>query len=353
MTNARIASLDGLRALAITLVIAMHLHSGHTIPALDYLWRCELLGDIGVRIFFVISGFLITTLLSGEFRARGEISLRHFYLRRALRIWPAYYLLLGVLAAAMLMGLQTLSWRDLAGPASFLANYFPTSMVLAHSWSLAVEEQFYLIWPLLIVLAGWRRATFCVIAFCLAAPCLRGFELLAHSPEAFLWSRFEHAGDAIGWGCLYALARERGRLPKLAAEHAAYLAWGALAGLLALSVSSAWPLFWSLAGSVIANGLAVLLIHGALNAEGTLIFRLLNSAPVRKIGALSYSLYLWQQVFIYGNFRLPAPWNLMAIFAAASFSYYAVELNFLRWKERQFASARTSPASAGAQLGAE
>lgn len=101
MSDKRIPSLDSLRAVAIMMVIAQHLSSGHTIAMLDYLWRFQF-GDLGVRIFFVISGFLITSLLRKEFRKNGRIDLSRFYLRRALRIFPAYYTFLAILALSAL-----------------------------------------------------------------------------------------------------------------------------------------------------------------------------------------------------------------------------------------------------------
>lgn len=343
MKGDRIHSLDGLRAFAITLVLLQHLHSSKTIPFLDYLWRFELLGDIGVRVFFVISGFLITTLLHREHARSGKIDLKAFYIRRALRIWPAYYSFLVVVAAGVLLGLQPFGLRDLVGPALFLTNYVGSPIALGHTWSLAVEEQFYLLWPFILVALGWRRAPWLVLAFCIAAPVLRGILSVPDGAVQVLWTRFENTGDAIGWGCLYALASERRKLPRLSTQASAVTAVVAAIALLVMSMFSALPTTWNVAGTVAADLTALILLHSALNAQGTFVHWLLNNRAVRTVGVLSYSLYLWQQVFVYGGFKLGAPANLLAIATAAMLSYYLIERPFLRLKDRLPTSSRESP----------
>ena len=327
----RIHSIDGLRAFAIALVLLQHLYSSKTIPALNYLWRFELLGDIGVRVFFVISGFLITTLLHREHARTGGMDIRAFYLRRALRILPAYYFLLFVVAAGVALDLQPFSLRELLGPAFFLTNYIGSPWALGHTWSLAVEEQFYLLWPILLVTLGWKRAPWIVLLFCVVAPVLRG--LIGGSTQ-ILWSRFEVAGDAIGWGCLYAIVLQRRNLPALSTGRSAIGAAAAAVTLLGMSMFSGWPLFWNIGGTVLANLTVVVLMHCALNAEGTIVFWCLNNRPTRLVGVLSYSLYLWQQVFIYGGFKLDAPENLIAIGIAAVLSFQLIEKPFLKLRGR-------------------
>lgn len=335
MNTFRIPSLDGLRALAIILVILNHLHSGHSFRALDFLWKMELLGNTGVRIFFVLSGFLITSLLRLEYLKRGRNDLSAFYLRRALRIWPAYYFFLLVVLASILIGKQDFKSSELIGPALFISNYVPLStMVLAHTWSLSVEEQFYLIWPFLIKIIGWRAASYVVLIFCIASPILRIFVAFSQEKVQIFWYHFEHAGDAIGWGCLYALARDGCRLPSVSAKNSARIAWAALGALLIISTSGGQPIFWAGIGSVLANVLVVLLLHGALNSDGTRLFNILNSRIATEIGVISFSLYLWQEVFLFGGFKIAAPWNLCVIFIFAYTSYYVIERPFLSLKNK-------------------
>lgn len=331
--NQRFPSLDGLRAAAILLVILQHLSSGHTYRSLDVLWRFEI-GDLGVRIFFVISGFLITSLMRKEFLKSGRVNLRNFYMRRVLRIFPAYYFFLAVLAIAALLGNQALSISDFWPPVLYLANYLPTQRVVAHTWSLAVEEQFYLLWPVLVVLAGWRRAAFVALLFLICAPLLRTWVTLStETPDTF-WGMFQHAGDTIAWGCLYALVREGKKIPRFSPY--TYAVVGGAASLLlgVMATMHAWPLFWNSVGIVITNVVVVVVLHCALEAPQVAQHRLLNLRWVMWIGTLSYSLYLWQQVFIYVGFKLGAPMNVVAIVLSALASHYLIERPFLTLKGR-------------------
>jgi peptidoglycan/LPS O-acetylase OafA/YrhL len=147
----RIDSLDGLRALAVLLVFVGHVDQ-RGLPG----------GYVGVEVFFVISGYLITALLLHEQRRTGAISLRHFYVRRMLRLWPA--LLLFVVVVAPISALDHIGEPAADGTAALLyltdfwANASEHFSLLLHTWSLAVEEQFYLVWPAVLVFAlkrGW------------------------------------------------------------------------------------------------------------------------------------------------------------------------------------------------------
>jgi peptidoglycan/LPS O-acetylase OafA/YrhL len=142
----RIPSLDGLRALSIALVLA-----GHSIPNAQwdwFLWKVFGNGDLGVSIFFVISGFLITSLLLKEHAEAGEISPSSFYLRRAFRILPPFYAFLVVLLALKRFGVLELSLRGWTEAVTFLRDYLSADdWWTIHIWSLSVEEQFYLLWP--------------------------------------------------------------------------------------------------------------------------------------------------------------------------------------------------------------
>ena len=314
-------------------MILQHLYSGHTFRVLDVLWRFQI-GDLGVRIFYVISGFLITSLMRKEFLKFGRINLRDFYIRRVLRIFPAYYFLLAVLAIAALFGVQTLSIQDFLPPIFYLSNYFPTPFVMAHTWSLAVEEQFYLLWPVVVVFLGWRLAAFFAAILCIFAPLLRTWVTLSTDQPDTLWSQFQHAGDPIAWGCLYALAREGKWLPRFSAYM--YAVVGGITSLLLgfMATAHAWPLFWNSIGIVVANLAVVVVLHCALEAPKLAQHRLLNLRWVMWVGTLSYSLYLWQQVFIYGGFRLAAPMNVLAIVLCAVASQYLIERPFLALKDK-------------------
>lgn len=152
----RLPGLDGLRAVAVLLVIFHHLCSQGTFagwPAVaDVLKR----GSFGVQIFFVLSGFLITWLLLGEDARHGQIALGRFYVRRALRILPPALLYLAVMFVLTLAGVFAIGRRDFLYSLFFIRNAYGVGgdPQLAHYWSLAVEEQFYLVWPVVVALAS-------------------------------------------------------------------------------------------------------------------------------------------------------------------------------------------------------
>ncbi|MBV8782143.1 MAG: acyltransferase, partial [Phycisphaerae bacterium] len=146
----RIESLDGLRALAIVLVLAFHMRES---GAFAHAWinAVAAKGQFGVEIFFVLSGFLITMLLLREEQKHGRIDLKMFYIRRGFRILPPAMTYLLVVAVLAIVGVSTAS-GDLATSALFVRNFFSWgSTDTGHFWTLAIEEQFYLLWPLALV----------------------------------------------------------------------------------------------------------------------------------------------------------------------------------------------------------
>ncbi len=192
----RIPSLDGLRAVAISLVIVSHLQGTRGFP--HFSLPVEL-GNLGVRVFFVISGLLITTLMLQEHRKYGSISVARFFIRRTLRIFPAMYFFLLVVAVAAKLGLVFLSPGDMFHAATYTMNYHSGgSWTLGHLWSLAVEEQFYLLWPLAFALFGLRGAMLGAAGVVLFAPVVRTATLLL-SPQDLgdVGTSFEHRLPAL------------------------------------------------------------------------------------------------------------------------------------------------------------
>ena len=148
-TSTKLPSLDGWRAVSIGLVLVQHstMAAGFPPALTPWIKRFDL-GSLGVQFFFVISGFLITWLLLQEQARHGRISLKHFYLRRALRILPVYFFYLFVLGCLTRYEQPGYLW---AANLTFTTNYFWPPEGTAHFWSLGVEEQFYLLWPGLLV----------------------------------------------------------------------------------------------------------------------------------------------------------------------------------------------------------
>ena len=333
----RLASLDGLRAVSIALVCLSHLYASKAIPGLGFLWRFQL-GDLGVRIFFVISGFLITHLLITEQQRTGTVSLKNFFIRRVLRIFPAYYALLAFVAVCAQLGYLQVTAGEWLKAALYVSNYFDRPQALAHSWSLSVEEQFYILWPLLILALRTRRAIALAAAFALLVAAIRAAHSFPIAPETnVFWVRFETAGDAIAIGCVFAALRHR------LWTFAAYRAFTTPAGTLAASVAVAalatshhWPWFWNSIGITLMNVCIVLILDGCMRARGHWHFTLLNSVPVVTLGGLSYSLYLWQQLFLTSVWKVPFPLSLLLAVAAGAASYYLLERPVARLKDTYF-----------------
>src|SRR5258708_2018236 len=180
----RIPSLDGLRALSIFLVLALHsIQRLEVNSPISFLWVGIFNGATGVFIFFVISGYLITSLLLREHEKRGSISLRGFYFRRAMRILPPLYVYVGVLLLLGLAGKLPIFKLDIISALFFFHDYALSLMwSLEHFWSLSIEEQFYLIWPVLLLYClrrpgaeGRSTAGKIAIAILVVSPLIRVF----------------------------------------------------------------------------------------------------------------------------------------------------------------------------------
>ena len=173
-TDRRIPSLDGFRAISILMVCYGHLSGTRNFPVsiVEYGRWCGDVAHLGVLVFFVISGFLITSLLMSEHEMTDAVSLKRFYLRRIVRIFPAFYAFILVMAVATLLGAAQLTGRDFAYALTYTVNFEPNrALQIGHLWSLSVEEQFYLLWPLTLLLLRERRALFvAVAAICATKP---------------------------------------------------------------------------------------------------------------------------------------------------------------------------------------
>lgn len=335
-TEPRIPSLDGLRAISIALVLLAHMAGTRNFPVSEAVGNFWGLGEFGVRVFFVISGFLITGLLMQELSREGRIRLGRFYLRRTLRIFPPYYSLLVALGVASLVGALTLAPHDLSHGATYTSNYYlGRSWFMGHTWSLSVEEQFYLLWPAALLLAGLRRGFFIAAGVVCLAPFIRVAEWeLFRSAGAGIGMRFETVADSIATGCLLAGARTYFHdlpLYRRLLDSAWFIAVPVLAILANLTHDH--PLVFFGAGMSAANLAIALCIDWAVTHHDGRIGRVLNAAPFVFVGWISYSLYLWQQPFLDRASRSPLaafPANIIIAVSLALISYYAVERPALR-----------------------
>ena len=338
MTNARIQrgqrlpSLDGLRAISIACVICAHLASSGSAPILRLLWRFDL-GNLGVRVFFVISGFLITSILLDDEERRGRIGLGRFYLRRFFRIGPAYYVFLAAMAIAGALGAAHVRGFDFVPALTYTSNYFFPSLVLGHTWSLSVEEQFYLLWPGALFLLGRRHAFKVALAILVIAPFVRWFG--ASHPELLGNPRysFPAVADALACGCLLAAVRDRlwaFEPYRRLLESPFFL----VIPLAALILQMAPPVVKEVALVSVINVLIALTIDRFVRLPETSIGKILNTGPMVFVGVLSYSLYLWQQPFLDPATAIAFPFNISLLFVAALASYFLVERPFLQLRLR-------------------
>jgi len=322
-----IPSLDGLRAVAVLLVVVSHLCG--TVNFWLPLESTLLPGTFGVRVFFVISGYLITTILLSEYRKTGTIALRRFYFRRSLRLFPAAYVFIAANAVLAYVGLLQLNRFDLVASFTYTSNYYNgRSYTMGHLWTLAVEEQFYLIWPFIFLWLGPLRSTTFLKWLLISTPLLR---LL--SPYAGPAFNFVIYADSLGTGCLLALWK--GKLEISPAYRYFFTpGWVSMAATLAFLANyiPSTKVMW-LVGETSMNCFIALVVHWTIANPASPAGRFLNWPPLVAIGVLSYSLYLWQQPFsTFGmkNVLSVFPLNLVMMFTAAILSYLLIETPFLR-----------------------
>jgi peptidoglycan/LPS O-acetylase OafA/YrhL len=335
VAETRIPSLDGARAISIGLVIVAHLDLVRYVPGL---WRLDT-GNLGVRVFFVISGFIITNLLITELRRTGSVSLIAFYRRRFFRILPAYYTLLATVLLLSAYG-SGAGWSKVWPAAIFVTDYVNVPLIVGHTWSLSVEEQFYLLWPSMFLL-GLRKSFVACIAILFLAPL---FRILADNG---LWPTspryaFECVADALAVGCLLAITRDRlwnhSIYKKFVSSPLSLLPLLVATLLIALEQDQG-ALYDAVGLSALNIGIAIALDR-YMRLPGTVVGRFLNLAPMIWLGLLSYSLYLWQQVFAWSPF--PTYLKALFILGSATLSYYVVERPFQRlrrWIELRGAAA--------------
>ena len=329
----KLPKLDFLRALSAASVVLYHFG----VPGVP--------AGFGVLTFFVISGFLITYLLVRENQRTGHVSLRDFYVRRALRIFPAFYFY-WMLAVADLMYRGRYLWPQIVCSFFYVNNYYqglhgyPYS-VLAHTWSLGVEEQFYIVWPAVFFLFRHKLRQMTKVLL-IAIPCfwiLRAAMYFGGVREPYLYTAFETRIDAILVGCLLAIVWQTGLAANFMKEarRARYMA----VALPLLAVSLACEFHYGVeyryvVGYAIEPPLLALLIAQLIHLQAG---AWMDSAPISYLGRISYSTYLYQQLVLPAlRERLPAKLSLLgclvAVWIVAALSYELIEKPFLRLKRR-------------------
>jgi peptidoglycan/LPS O-acetylase OafA/YrhL len=352
-SGGRIPSLDGLRGISISLVLLGHINGTRNAPDLGFMHAVGDAANMGVRVFFVISGLLITSLLIEEAQRSGRISLPMFYLRRTFRIFPAYYALLLVVWIGAALGKLELKDGDLLHAVTYTTNFhYDRAWYLGHTWSLAVEEQFYLLWPAAIVVAGLARAPFIAAGVLVVSPVCRAL-IMRYVPSwrVGVGESFPTIADSLAIGCLLAFVRDR-----LWADprYRRALAWGGaplalLAVILVLNRLQSVLAFSLTVGESLENLAIALLVERSIRTPGDLTGRLLNSRGLVWIGLLSYSIYLWQQLLLNRNsdaWYNAFPVNAILVAPVAVASYYLIEMPLIDVRRKVEKRLRARPASA-------
>lgn len=330
----RIPSLDGIRAMSVIVVLAGHVCNSTGAPA--SLVFMERYANFGVRVFFVLSGFLITSLLVRERERTGGVDLRGFYARRAFRIFPAAYVFIAI---STMVAWPSLRGTDVLIASAYMSNYHThRPWILGHLWSLAVEEQFYLLWPIAVAL-WWRRRAEILIGVVIASPLIRaGLVLSGHAIGQYSW--FPAVADSLATGCLFAIIRPRLEQHARAISSRWFLVVpGVTIALVQLGRLSSTG-YQVLVLPVVHAGIALTIEHVIRRP-----YAILNLAPVAWIGRLSYSMYLWQQPLLAPSSpewwaRYPVNLGIAMAFAVAS--YYAIEIPVLRWAQDRRSARRLS-----------
>ena len=343
-----VSAFDGLRGIAVLMVLAGHTAANYQPFSVEaHRWLGAFANaSFGVRLFFVLSGYLITSLLLDERARTGRISLLAFYRRRAVRILPAFYVFLAAIlvlqiwhsfgvtpSAALAAATHTwnYAWLWITAPAS-------GEWTLGHLWTLALEQQFYLFWPGLLIGLGTRRAGWAALALIVWCPLARvATYFLMPGQRGHLGMMFHTAIDSLMIGCLAALLVQNEKIRAVLIRHGTA---GAITGFTwALGLS---PLMGELvrgfpvvAGFTLDALAAAWIIAWLHHRSPPVAAGLLEKGILPWLGALSYSLYLWQQVFLSpsgwlaeGNIVLP--W--LGAIGAAWISYTCIEKPALRWR---------------------
>jgi peptidoglycan/LPS O-acetylase OafA/YrhL len=335
----KFGSLDGLRAIAI-LTVVWH-HAGTEVPG----WRITTRGFLGVDLFFVISGFLIVTLLLREQRQSDTISLLNFYIRRFLRIFPPYYLMLlvvGTVAYLMPNGATSEAVKhDLPYAFLYLSNFVPMYSQLGITWSLSVEEQFYVIVPTVVKYS--RRALPILLLLAYVLVCLPPFGILPgrYLPAFFMQTTF--GPILLGAMLAYMLDEPRGF------ACARYIVGWRPAPLITLGLVIAVANYpaedmagWPRIGT---HWAMMALVASCVIRETNILAPLLSLWPMRRIGVVSYGIYLYHLLvmhFVLKGLNVVGVMKgltafagtVLATWAVAELSYRSFESRFLALKDR-------------------
>ena len=345
--------LQGLRGISILIVLLSHLKL-KSLPNLNVpsLFLIFFDGIFGVHVFFVLSGFLISYLLLLEKKKTRSISIKSFYLRRFLRIFPAYFFLLLIYAILQKLGIITLSSDSWLSSLIFLKWLFGGDWISGHFWSLSIEENFYLFWPFIFKFSSINRLKIVLLIIVLASCICRviGYYSFFSGPIFINYFSIVYHIDSITIGALGAIYFEKIKFIfvkyKLDKYFLFYLFLIVIfssriltdlnynnhlhLGFLFIPLGVGGP------SSIIVSFCILLIIYSLILTESIMLNYLFNSSLLVFIGTLSFSIYLWQQIFFAPEIQPlnKFPFNLLFIFIISITTYYFIEKPFLKFKAK-------------------
>jgi peptidoglycan/LPS O-acetylase OafA/YrhL len=338
-------SLDVLRAIAVLAVIGSH-------SSYFPLWAR--IGGIGVDLFFVLSGFLVSGLLFQEFQKTGEIRIGRFLMRRGLKIWPSYYLMMAGVASLYFFNSSTMSKSQLLSNLFFIQNYAPGHpfyTILFHTWTLAVEEHFYLLLPfLLVLLISLRRdnpfALVPLLSVVIAAVCLL-FRVFTVQPGNAAWATHMRADELFDGVALSYLRHFRpAAFSKFAGKYALVFAAVLISPAVLLPALTARAM-QTFGLTSLGLGFMFVIAWSVMRTPKNSTLQMLVGS-VAKLGVFSYSIYLWHSIFV-EMFNAHPPvsflkfWAYMASCIAFGIGMaHLVELPYLKLRDRLFSSRATT-----------
>jgi peptidoglycan/LPS O-acetylase OafA/YrhL len=314
---------------------------------------CDL-GAIGVRLFFILSGFLITFLLIDEFEKKGKILIKHFFIRRALRIFPCFYAYLIALIFLKIFGIIDITSDTILWAFLYIQNFnvfqlenaFSSSWLVIHSWSLSVEEQFYIIYPFIFKLIkpfANNKLHLLIIGSFLVGAFFRTFNYSFPNISRITGGSFLMHSDYLIWGCCIAFGYKKYKeiaFIKISQYKYLFLIIAIILSVFASKYEFVGGFYAIFCGSIILISNAYVLVFFLLFPNSG-IGKVMEYKPLIFIGKLSYSLYVWQQLFLGSTslwlkyqFLTIFPVNIVMVIGCALVSYYVIEIPFLRLKSK-------------------
>jgi peptidoglycan/LPS O-acetylase OafA/YrhL len=341
-----IPALDGIRAIAILLVLFSHCVIYDQFTQLHNIGLQ--LGSLGVSVFFVLSGYLITRSLIEEEERIGSISLKFFYIRRAFRLLPALWVYLLIVSCLWLAHLLPNDpWHSFVSSLLYIRNIIGHGHATAHLWSLSVEEQFYFLWPIILIKFPNqnRKRLIITLIIIMVIVLWRYFAItknLATPGDIYIRTDFRLDSPLIG--CLLALfEKENLNAPKFKLSSFG----GSILLILTILLIGCWTLIQLQFGdffgisSTLTSTLGGVLIYSQICTKNSIFRGGLASPLLVSIGKISYAIYLWQALFLAPTseplgFLRVFPVNILLCFGCGILSFYFIEKPFLKIKEKSF-----------------